>query len=177
LFWFRRKSQRTLIKNYGGQARMTEAEAIELIGRTLTKLNYPTNLVHIGFAPKILKPSVPGIPRYLISWEHLNATKDDIESTVEAEVDADKGVLKSFYFDNQAYWGKPPPIDVPIALRRAPTTNASNATPAKPNPPQRPSVPFELPWHSKKTPWNNPALGHASNEFKLSPLSVSDSAH
>jgi hypothetical protein len=93
---------------------VTEAGAIKLIKQTLAKLNYPTNLVHMDFAPQILKPSVPGIPRYFVSWEFLNATQDDIESKVEAEVDADKGELKSLYFDHKAFWNKPPPIDVPL---------------------------------------------------------------
>lgn len=150
LFWFPRKGQRTLIKDYAGQWKLTEAEAIELIGRTLAKLNYPSNLVHMDFAPKIRKPSVPGIPRYFVSWEFLNAAQDDIESTVEAEVDAGKGELKSLYFDNVAFRGQRPPIETPISFPLPPEPNAPAAShvakpQVRPKPPQRPSIPYKLP--------------------------------
>lgn len=150
LFWFPRKGRRTLVKDYAGRWKMTEAEAIKLIGQTLAKLNYPTNLVHMGFAPKILKPSAPGIPRYFISWEFLNATQDDIESKVEAEVDADKGELKSLYFDHKAFWGKPPAIEVPISLPKNSGANTSTNKPPKDSsaslkPRPRSDTPFKLP--------------------------------
>lgn len=125
LFWLPRKNQRTLIKDLTGKWRLPEADAIRLIRKALSRLDYPTNLVHTGFAPKIRKPAIPGIPRYFIVWEQLNDAEDDIESRVEAEVDADKGELKSLYFDNKAYWNKPPQIDVPIALPTASPTNIS----------------------------------------------------
>jgi hypothetical protein len=154
LFWFPRSNQRTLIKDFAGRWKMTEVEAIKLIGQTLAKLNYPANLVHTDFAPKIRKPDIPGIPRYFIVWEYLNETQDDIESKVEAEVDADNGELKSLYFDNKAFWNKPPQIDVPIALPATPVTNAAMAKPAaKPGlqrkAPQRPLTPFKLPQERK----------------------------
>jgi hypothetical protein len=153
LFWFPRKNQRTLIKDYAGKWRMTEAEAVKLIGQTLAKLNYPTNLVHLDFAPKVHKPVIPGIPRYRIVWEYLNETKDDIESSVDAEVDADNGELKSLYFDNKAFWNKPPPIDVPISLSVRRETNGISNPGGKrgvqPKPPQLPVTPFKLPQHRK----------------------------
>ncbi|HEX5223087.1 MAG TPA: hypothetical protein VFZ59_26245 [Verrucomicrobiae bacterium] len=131
LFWFPRKGQRTLVKDYAGRWNVTEAGAIKLIKQTLAKLNYPTNLVHMDFAPQILKPSVPGIPRYFVSWEFLNATQDDIESKVEAEVDADKGELKSLYFDHKAFWNKPPSIDVPLSLAAPVGANGSSRIPVQ----------------------------------------------
>ncbi len=147
LFWFRRKGQRTLVKDYAGRWNVTEAEAIKLVSQRIAKLNYPTNLIHIDFAPKIRKPALPGIPRYFLSWEFLNATQDDIVSKVEAEVDADKGELKSVYFDNQTFWGKPPPIDEPITV---PMTNVQVGTssaerrPTEP-PRPRPKKPYRVP--------------------------------
>lgn len=147
LFWFRRKGQQTLVKDYTGKWKMTERDAIKLAVKTLAKLNYPTNLVHTDSAPKVIKPVVPGIPRYFLSWEFLNETQDDIVSKVEAEVDADKGELKSLYFDNQAFWGKPPLIDVPIALPRtniqAGASSAKN--PSIEPPPSRPQKPYRVP--------------------------------
>jgi hypothetical protein len=117
LYWFPRKNQRTLIKDFVGKTNLTDAQAKKLIVQTLAKLNYPTNLVHTDFAPNIRRPVIPGISRIFVSWEFLNRTQDDIESKVEAEVDADKGQLKSLYFDNKALWNKPPPIDVPISSK------------------------------------------------------------
>ena len=139
LFWFPRMSQRTLIKSFAGKQRMTEAEMIKLVGRSLAKLNYPTSLVHMDFTPKVVKPVIPGIPRFFISWEFLNRTQDDIESKVEAEVDADTRELKSLYYDDKAYWNKPPPIDVPLTLpaapRHEPSQTNSTRTKAVPKPP------------------------------------------
>ncbi|MDQ6632905.1 MAG: hypothetical protein M3Y82_14310 [Verrucomicrobiota bacterium] len=128
-----------LIKEFTGNWNMTEKEAIELVRRTLAKLNYPTNLVHMDFPPQIIKPALAGIPRYSFSWNVENAAKDDLQSKIEAEVDADKGELKSLYYDDKAYWNKPPPIDVPISLS---TQNRTNTTPAKnPSQPIRPKTP------------------------------------
>lgn len=147
LFHFRRAGQRTLIKDYAGKWNLTEAQAIALVKRTLAKLNYPTNLVHMDFKPQVIKPKVPGIPRYDFYWEKSNETHDDLESRISAEVDADKGELKSLYFDNQALWHHPPKIDVPISLPEPKQTNASALVPSQtpPKPPPRPFVPFDAP--------------------------------
>ena len=144
LFHFRRAGQRTLIKDYTGKWNLTEAQAIALVKRTLAKLNYPTNLVHMNFEPQVIKPKVPGIPRYSFYWEQSNATHDDLESRISAEVDADKGELKSLYFDNQALWRHPPPIDVPISAPEPRQANGPNPTPVgdAPRPASRPFVPF-----------------------------------
>ena len=152
LFWFSRSNQRTLIKDFTGKWNMSEAQAIALVKRTLAKLNYPTNLMHMDFKPQVSKPSVPGIPRYRIEWEFTPPKTSDlqvdayVQSWIEAEVDADKGVLKSLYFDNQALWNHPPPIDVPITLLISADTNRGAAkTSASPKPPQRPFTVFEPP--------------------------------
>jgi hypothetical protein len=106
-----------LITNFTGKWNITEGEAIDLIRRTLAKLNYPTNLVRMDFPPKVTKPTVPGVPRYNFWWWCENETHDDLVSKVEAEVDADKRELKSLYFENKAYWNSRPPIDVPISVK------------------------------------------------------------
>jgi len=135
-----------LIKDFVGKWNMTEAEATALIRRTLARLNYPTNLVRMDFAPKVNKPAVPGIPRYSFWWWCENETHDDLVSKVEAEVDADKRELKSLYFEHTAFWNHPPPIDVPISLR-PPETNTTPAAAfpqsrASPKPPSRPLTQF-----------------------------------
>jgi hypothetical protein len=124
---------------------MSEAEAIKLVKQRLAKLNYPTNLVHVGFVPKVIKPAVPDIPRYFISWEFLNKNTDDMESKVEAEVDADKGEIKSLYFDNRLLWGKPPPIDVPITAPMGGTRASANVPATKPSPPRQPLKVYQTP--------------------------------
>ena len=134
-----------LIKDFVGKWNMTEKEAIALIRRTLAKLNYPTNLVRMDFAPKIHKPSVPNIPRFDFWWWCENETKESLVSKVEAEVDADKRELKSLYFDNKAYWNKPPPIDVPISLPTAAVTNSPKSSPEHLKPPPRSKPAFKLP--------------------------------
>ena len=57
---------------------------------------------------------MPGIPRYSITWAY--APNGDLQSKVEAEVDAQRRELKSLYYDDQAYWNHPPKIDVPMTL-------------------------------------------------------------
>lgn len=116
-----------LMKDLAGQWKMTEAEAIELVKRTLARFNHPTNLVHVDFPPRVSKPALPGIPRYSISWWKENETGSDLVCKVEAEVDANKGELKSLYYDHSAYWNKPPPIDVPLSLRSLADTNTARA--------------------------------------------------
>jgi hypothetical protein len=64
-------------------------------------------------------------------------------------VDADKGELKSLYYDDIAYWRHPPPIDVPITLPALPATNPppvkpSSTPPAPKAPRQRLDHPVPL---------------------------------
>ena len=126
------------VKEFAGKWNMTEQEAIDLVKRTLAKFNCPTNTVHVDFKPQVHKPALPGIPRYSIYWWFENETHDDLLSKVEAEVDADKGELKSFYYDDKSYWNKPPPIDVPLSL---PTATIPKTTPGKSNGTQMPPKP------------------------------------
>lgn len=105
-----------LIKDFVGKWNMTQAQAIELIGRTIAKLNYPANLVHMNFEPQVHKPALPGIPRYSFWWWYENEAHDDVQSKVEAEVDADKRELKSLYYDDKSFWSHPPPVHVPMVL-------------------------------------------------------------
>lgn len=148
-----------LIKEFAGKFNLTEQQAIELVRQTIRQFNYPTNLVHIQFQPKVLRPVLAGIPRYSICWYYAppdthSETEGDAhyfqQSEVEAEVDADKGELKSLYYDDIAYWRHPPPIDVPITLPTPPAaiqspTTPYNAPPAPKAPRQRLDHPLPLP--------------------------------
>ena len=90
----------------------------------------------LDFQPGFRRPVLPGIPRLFIFWSTEN--EDDLQSKVEAEVDLDKGELKSLYYDDKAYWKHPPPIDVPITL---PTKRATSQPLSKPvgiSPPKQP---------------------------------------
>jgi hypothetical protein len=136
-----------LIKTFTGSWKLSEDQAVELVRRTLAKLGPPTNLVHMDFKPLVYKPALPGIPRYSFSWYY--EADDDIQSKVEAEVDADRGELKSFYYDDKAYWNHPPPIDVPITLSSNRVANASvtppPGTPLRKAQPSRPQSAFNPP--------------------------------
>jgi hypothetical protein len=82
-----------------------------------------------------------------VSWSY--AEHDELVSKVEAEVDANKGELKSLYYDNTAYWKHPPPIDVPISLptpaRRTDTPIPSSSQRFGNGPPRKPPLGFNTP--------------------------------
>ncbi len=141
-----------LIKQFTGTWNLTESQAIELVRRTVTKLHYPTNLVHMDFKPQVQKPALPGIPRYSICWRFENEAHDDLQSKVEAEVDAGKGEVKSLYYDDKAYWNHPPPIDVPISIPALHQTNAVGR-PASSRPQLQPNA---LPKYFKVLPGTPP---------------------
>lgn len=125
------------VKDFIGKSKLSEVQAIALIRRTLSKANYPTNLVQMGFKPQVVKPTVPGIPRWAFWWNLENETRSDLASKVEAEVDMESGELKSLYFDNVALWNKAPPINVPIAAPRV----EADAQPSAISPRSRPKAP------------------------------------
>jgi len=105
------------LKEFEGNWNLNTNQAIELIKKTLAKLNFPTNNIHMDFPPNIRYAAGDFskiIPRYFFEWDYENATHDDLQSKVEAEVNADNGKLESLYYDDKAYWGSRPPIDVPI---------------------------------------------------------------
>ncbi|MBI5383571.1 MAG: hypothetical protein HZA90_02680 [Verrucomicrobia bacterium] len=135
-----------LAKDFVGKWNLTEAQAVQLVRGTLARLNYPTNLLHVDFKPDVHKPAVLGIPRFAIEWAY---TPESLQSNVEAEVDAEKGSLKSLYFDNMALWNHPPPIDLPISLRQSRATNPPprerSASPPTRKVPQRPPPAFNAP--------------------------------
>jgi len=106
------------LKDFEGKWNLNTNQAFALVKNTLAKLNYPTNNIHLDFAPEILYAAEDfkkTIPRYFFEWYYKNATGDDLQSKVEAEVNADNGKLESLYYDDKAYWGCRPPIDVPIS--------------------------------------------------------------
>ena len=112
------------VKEFEGKWNLTTNQAIELVKKTLAKLNYPTNNIHMDFAPHIIFPAGDFrkiIPYYFFEWDYENAAHDDLQSKVEAEVNADNGKLESLYYDDKTYWNNRPAIDVPISINRSPT--------------------------------------------------------
>ena len=108
------------VKDFTGNWNLTSNQTIELVKKTLAKLDYPTNNIHMDFAPNVIFAAGDFkkiIPRYFFEWHYKNAVHDDLQSKVEAEVNADNGKLESLYYDDKAYWGSRPPIDAPISIK------------------------------------------------------------
>ena len=121
-----------LIKDFIGRWRITQAQAEDLVRRAIGRINPPTNLVHLEVKVHVTKPDLPGIPRYLLTWDLVQ--NDDLQSCISAEVDADKGELKSLYYDDKAYWNKRPDLGVPFSSPTQPATNNPPPTPPAPAP-------------------------------------------
>jgi nitrogen fixation protein len=104
------------IRDFEGKWNLTTNQAIEVVRKAISKLNYPTNNVHMDFAPTVYPASVDKehIPRLRFEWYY--SVHDELQSRLEAEVNTESGKLESLYYDDKAYWGSRPPIDVPITL-------------------------------------------------------------
>jgi hypothetical protein len=139
-----------LIQEFLGKWNTTEAEAIDLVRRTVARLGHPTNLVHFEVEPQVHKPALPGIPRYMFYWNYSREGDEVVRSAIHAEVDADKGELKSLYYGDMAFWNHGPRIDVPILLPTPPGTNQplprhSSKPPARKAPSGQLGFPVPLP--------------------------------
>lgn len=106
------------ISDFEGKWNLTTNQAVEVVRQAMTKLDYPTNNVHMDFAPSVYKASVATqhIPRLRFEWYY--SVQDELQSRLEAEVNMDNGKLESLYYDDKAYWNSRPPIDVPISVQK-----------------------------------------------------------
>ncbi|MGA2868120.1 MAG: hypothetical protein ABSF34_03030 [Verrucomicrobiota bacterium] len=106
------------INDFKGKWNLTVDQAISLVKENLARLNYTTNNIHMDFAPHIIFAAGDFknvIPRYFFEWDYQGSMQDDLQSKIEAEVNADNGKLESLYYDDKAYWNARPPINVPIS--------------------------------------------------------------
>lgn len=108
------------IKDFEGKWNLTTNQAIAVVREALRKLDYPTNHVHMNFAPFIFTSSVDKehIPRLEFQWYY--SVQDDLQSRLEAEVNTENGKLEFLYYDDKAYWGDRPPIKAPISSGKYP---------------------------------------------------------
>jgi len=107
------------IKDFAGKWNLTTNQAIEVVKKALGKVVYPTNNIHMDFEPTVILPAGEFrkvIPRYIFEWYYRPSGQGDALSRVEAEVNADNGRLESIFYDDEAYHGSRPPIDVPILV-------------------------------------------------------------
>ena len=72
----------------------------------------------MDFVPNVYAAAIDRehIPRLRFEWYY--ETNDELQSRLEAEVNTDNGKLESLYYDDKAYWGSRPPIDVPISIKK-----------------------------------------------------------
>jgi len=116
--FFDSDNRKIRINEFDGKWNLTTNQAIEVVRQAMAKSDYPTNNVHMDFAPSVYKASVATehIPRLRFEWYY--SVQDELQSRLEAEVNADNGKLESLYYDDKAYWGSRPPIDVPISVSK-----------------------------------------------------------
>jgi hypothetical protein len=115
---FASDDRRIHIRDFEGKWNLTTNQAIEIVRQALKKLDYPTNNIHMEDAKTFIYTAAVNrehIPRLNFQWYY--EPNDELQSRLEAEVNMDNGKLESLYYDDKAYWGSRPPIDVPISAK------------------------------------------------------------
>jgi hypothetical protein len=119
------------IKDYAGEWRLSEAEAVDLARREVAKLGYPQEFVHTNIKPRVFRPTdirgCPPIPRLQIEWNYPDV--EHKEQWIQVEVDCGRGTVEALLFDDSSFWKKRLPIEVPISL--ATKDDAGGRSPAK----------------------------------------------
>jgi len=108
-------------QDFTGKWNLSTNQAIDLVKAKLAKLDFPTNNIHMDFGPNIIFAAGDFrqiIPRYYFEWYYNDEAKQELQSKVEAEVNADTGTVESLYYDDQVYWNSRPPIDAPISIKQ-----------------------------------------------------------
>ena len=107
------------IKALQGKWNLSQGRAVEAVKTTLAKPGFATNNVHRDFPPEVTHAQgdfKQTIPRYFFEWNFENAAKDDLQSKIAAEVNADNGRGESLYYDDKAYGDGRPAVTAPISL-------------------------------------------------------------
>lgn len=129
------------LKDLSGTWAISEAQAKQLVRDALTRLQYPTNLLHLEVEAQVNKPAVPGIPRYMFTWNYSVNDGQFLQSSITSEVDAGKRELKSLYFYDASFFNRGPKIDVPLLLPVDSSASPSPlAIPRGESPAQRPFI-------------------------------------
>ncbi len=110
------------LKDYLGDWKLTEEQAIELARQTVTKLGHSG--LHIDGKPNVFRPTeikgMPPIPRLTIQWVYPGGGKPRSE-WIEVEVDCHRGTVETLHFDDVRSWNKPPDLGVPISPEKIQT--------------------------------------------------------
>lgn len=105
------------LKNYSGQSRLTEEQAIELARQTIAKLGYKSDITHTDEKPRLWRPKeikgMPIIPRLQLEWIYPNPQAPR-SVWIKIEIDCDKGTVESLQFDVTELWKKAPDLGVPM---------------------------------------------------------------
>lgn len=105
------------VKNFIGQKRLTDDQAIELAQKTIANLGHGTEVTHTDTKPKLTYPKtvegMPTIPRLLIEWAYPDPQKP-LSVCIRVEVDCDKGTVEALQYDVTSLWKKGPDLGVPI---------------------------------------------------------------
>lgn len=116
--FFASNDRKIHIKDFKGRWNLTTNQAIETVREALKKLDYPTNNIHIEDAKTFVRSASVDrehIPRLSFEWYY--EPDGDLQSRLEAEVNADSGKLESLYYDDKAFWDSRPSIGVPISIK------------------------------------------------------------
>lgn len=104
-------------RDYTGAWRLTEAQAIERARQEIAKLGHPGGPLHTEGDPRVFRPDeiqgMPSIPRLQVEW-NWPSIKERTQ-WIQVEVDCDRGTVETIYVDDGRWWGRGPPIDLPIS--------------------------------------------------------------
>lgn len=105
------------IKNFVGQKRLTDEQAIALARQTVAKLGHGPDITHTDTEPKLIRPKtvagMPTIPRLMVEWVYPN--RQEARSVwICVEVDCDKGRVEALQYDVTALWKAGPDLGLPI---------------------------------------------------------------
>jgi hypothetical protein len=107
-----------VVSQFIGKWQMTEAEAIELARKALTKLGYSTSSFGADRRPELERPfNVGNVPRYHITWRRIS--NGVLLSHAIFEIDAEKKQVKSITLLNPSLWRPLPDVGIPLKIPKS----------------------------------------------------------